>query len=1041
MKSFIISSKQKGEETLMKKTKVISILTLASSFVLAGCGEKPNPDCSHVDDNKDHLCDKCGEKVSDHAAAAEWKHDEHDHWHVCSFDGCDVVLDKAAHSFGEWSVVTPATFEKDGVEHRVCGCGYEETRPITKLQHNFSSDWSKDAEKHWHACTDEGYENLKKDEAAHSFGDWSEKSPADFEHKKVEHRFCSDCGHEEEREVGEVLPHNYSSDWSKDAEKHWHACTDAGYEDLVSDEAAHSFGEWSEKSPADFEHKKVEHRFCEVCEHEEEREVGDVVPHNYSNSWSMDSDEHWHACIDAGYETLKSDVEAHEDLDENHFCDVCEQFIGEHGEGSTIDHKCDYCGKELTVLHSDANNDHKCDVCEVTISEHVDTDYDHMCEICGDKIDECYDENLDHYCDWCFESICDHEEGDVEDHKCDYCGEYLPYEHYDFDYDDKCDICGVTMPLVQGTINCPYTYIGRGETLHVSSDVVAYGGATTDVYWYLTKNTTYYKLTDNYDGTADIRLTDNTSTSSYASVLQLCSSFDDSVLAEVSLSCSTYGSEKRTTLENFFGSWNLFPYIGSATFVNSTDGGKTMSGYSTYNYSTNGFERILGAIRNTGCFVETEKDGHHYFTGSNVDAYVMDAIFVLDIYKDEANSRTAFEFTKIDTNSAEFPAENISSLLGVELSDVVLPTDGTAFSYYYDVKKEEVGVYSDCEKDAYVAALVEAGYIMENEGESAYAPSILVSPSRKLIVSVLDGDFTFFVQPVPTDTDWSDEAKEIMLEKLGEVLPFINNGYYVYPDPYGSNKVCASPAIAGAYNEATKVLEADSSFTKVNEFKFVKNVGTYLDLVVDLNDGGFIWAYLQDNLPEGSSYEFPMDNVKNIIGKGSKDLVVAAEGSLFTLTKNDNYDVDVKVEGGDKYQYMLTLLENGFESTELGLYNKDNLVVSVSSVEGGYLINFSLKEEPVPASWPTEALSSMFPMHGFELTQPAVGTIEDVVVNEGSKTITITMSEIGKTDFKNHLSECGFAAYDGYAYDTDYEMYITWKLSGGNLVISIESGF
>lgn len=41
----------------------------------------------------------------------------------------------------------------------------------SKSEHNYSSTWSHDQQKHWHACTDKGYENLKSDEANHVFED------------------------------------------------------------------------------------------------------------------------------------------------------------------------------------------------------------------------------------------------------------------------------------------------------------------------------------------------------------------------------------------------------------------------------------------------------------------------------------------------------------------------------------------------------------------------------------------------------------------------------------------------------------------------------------------------------------------------------------------------------------------------------------------------------------------------------------------------------------------------------------------------------
>ena len=39
----------------------------------------------------------------------------------------------------------------------------------SQTKHNFASEWSHDEQKHWHVCLDEGFEDLKGDEASHSF--------------------------------------------------------------------------------------------------------------------------------------------------------------------------------------------------------------------------------------------------------------------------------------------------------------------------------------------------------------------------------------------------------------------------------------------------------------------------------------------------------------------------------------------------------------------------------------------------------------------------------------------------------------------------------------------------------------------------------------------------------------------------------------------------------------------------------------------------------------------------------------------------------
>ncbi len=51
----------------------------------------------------------------------------------------------------------------------VCDYSYKDEE-TDKLTHNYSSEWSKDEISHWHACTDEGYTDLKGDEADHSYG-------------------------------------------------------------------------------------------------------------------------------------------------------------------------------------------------------------------------------------------------------------------------------------------------------------------------------------------------------------------------------------------------------------------------------------------------------------------------------------------------------------------------------------------------------------------------------------------------------------------------------------------------------------------------------------------------------------------------------------------------------------------------------------------------------------------------------------------------------------------------------------------------------
>ncbi len=69
-----------------------------------------------------------------HTYATTWSSDETNHWHAATCEHTDEVSDLAAHTFGDWTVVTEQTCVQDGVQERACTvCGYteEQTLPAT----------------------------------------------------------------------------------------------------------------------------------------------------------------------------------------------------------------------------------------------------------------------------------------------------------------------------------------------------------------------------------------------------------------------------------------------------------------------------------------------------------------------------------------------------------------------------------------------------------------------------------------------------------------------------------------------------------------------------------------------------------------------------------------------------------------------------------------------------------------------------------------------------------------------------------------------
>ncbi|MDE7214011.1 MAG: hypothetical protein K2N42_05480 [Anaeroplasmataceae bacterium] len=69
-----------------------------------------------------------------HKAKEGWKRDSAQHWHEC--EGCDEMLDAAAHTYGSWVVDAEADHanNKDGSRHKDCTvCGFRMKEAIKAM--------------------------------------------------------------------------------------------------------------------------------------------------------------------------------------------------------------------------------------------------------------------------------------------------------------------------------------------------------------------------------------------------------------------------------------------------------------------------------------------------------------------------------------------------------------------------------------------------------------------------------------------------------------------------------------------------------------------------------------------------------------------------------------------------------------------------------------------------------------------------------------------------------------------------------------------
>lgn len=89
---------------------------------------------------------------------------------------------------------------------------YSFTSSTVEHEHEWSSDWSKDAGYHWHECTADGCDislNSQKDSyAAHTYGDYTVTKEATCSETGIQTRECSVC-HYVDTDIIPTIPHTY----------------------------------------------------------------------------------------------------------------------------------------------------------------------------------------------------------------------------------------------------------------------------------------------------------------------------------------------------------------------------------------------------------------------------------------------------------------------------------------------------------------------------------------------------------------------------------------------------------------------------------------------------------------------------------------------------------------------------------------------------------------------------------------------------------------------------------------------------------------
>ena len=251
-----------------------------------------------------------------HVFAEAWSKDAEYHWHDATCHS-DVRTAVAEHTWGNWTTKVEPTETTKGLKERECSvCGYVEKAEVDKTLHvhTYASEWSKNETSHWKAATCEHSDSFK-DFDNHSFGEPVVVPSTETQHGSETYT-CGVCGYEKVVELP-LAEHTHTwstgDNWGKDASAHWRyaTCDCEDNENLRKDVADHEWSAWDvDDEPTETATGKKS-RGCTVCGYVEEAEIPMLAhTHTYSQQWSKNATEHWHAAT-CGHNDSRKDVANH----------------------------------------------------------------------------------------------------------------------------------------------------------------------------------------------------------------------------------------------------------------------------------------------------------------------------------------------------------------------------------------------------------------------------------------------------------------------------------------------------------------------------------------------------------------------------------------------------------------------------------------------------------------------------------------------------------------------------------------------------------
>ena len=320
------------------------------------------------------------------------------------------------------------------------------TLPVFKTQtgdahtHDQSSPWKSNETEHWQVCACGAVFN----KANHSGGTAT----------CTQRATCAVCG----AEYGDVLGHDFTTNWTHDDNEHWKQCSRC---DKKDDVGPHTWDNGTITTAPTCTKAGEETYSCTKCGATKIEPIP-ATGHSWKSDWTSDATHHWHECANDNCDVTdnsgKDGYAEHSGgtatCTEKAVCTHCGQSYGETDPANhtgkeqwtqtatTHEKKWNCCNTVSVPNENHEWTDGVCSECGY-VCQHEDADKNHICDICGKTISEHKDADNNHICDYCNKKISNHSGGTatcIAKAVCEICkesyGSLDPNNHADLKHID-----------------------------------------------------------------------------------------------------------------------------------------------------------------------------------------------------------------------------------------------------------------------------------------------------------------------------------------------------------------------------------------------------------------------------------------------------------------------------------------------------------------------------------------------------------------------------------------------------------------------------